>query len=212
MRLGFSSGEHRPPAPGCLEAPLPRLLSKERRQWRPKAMPLLNHSMRGHLSWGRGLRLTLWFLQSPTELWRSLCTEKYSPVSTTYRSPITRQKVIWHQGGEMNKTAGPNRRSREMKKNYNFKVEIWRSNQVPSGESFWGHPSQGLRPRQRADRWPGKSSEDLFLILPSQVKHRISISRRVTLGLSVLRNINRSYRGGRFCGHRHLANALWNLV
>lgn len=62
--------------------------------------------------------------------------EKYSPVSTANRSPITRQKAIWgHSGksGEMDGTAGPKGEA-EREKMAAGKAEICIYSQVPVGK------------------------------------------------------------------------------
>jgi hypothetical protein len=50
------------------------------------------------------------------KLERPLCTERYNPVSTANRSPITRQKVMWYQSREVDGISGPSRRNRGMGK------------------------------------------------------------------------------------------------
>ena len=124
------------------------------------------------------------------ELWRSLCTEKYRPVSTAKRSPITRQKVIWYQGEKMSGTAGPNRRGRGIGKMTVVKTEIWNKQSCP----YWGVFAKQPKPRPGADSYPRKSSVDRFICLPSQIKCWIGISQRMTSNTSVLQNIKKSYR------------------
>ena len=82
--------------------------------------------------------MTLPFLHS-SEFWRCLCTEKYNHVSTTNTSPITRQKVIWCQGGKNDETVCevPGPEQRDEKKWHLFRQKIGMNSEVINVKSFW---------------------------------------------------------------------------
>ena len=74
-----------------------------------------------------------------SELRRCLRTEKYSPVSTANRIPITTQKVIWCQGRKNDETVCKVSRSeqRDEKKWHLLRQKIGISSEVINVKSFW---------------------------------------------------------------------------
>lgn len=108
---GLSQGaaqRGRPETSGLVGGPLPSSPSRAGCGRGRDVLPPRDSTGYGHLSSGLLLRVTSPFIQSPATRRRSLCTEKYSPVSTAHRSPIARQKASWGHGGKSGEMdAGP---------------------------------------------------------------------------------------------------------